>query len=263
MNMLAKSFDAVATAPVISLRGVRKQFGGHLVVDNLSFNVGRGEIVTLLGRTGAGKTTVLNIIMGTMRADAGAVSVAGADPYGEFKSLKGKLAVAFQTDRLLPWRTAVENAELGLLILGIDRKIARAKAIECLASVNLAGSEHKRPHELSGGMRQRVSLARALAVDPELILLDESFSQLDHVTSRSLRADFCKVARQFGKTCLIVTHRIDDALEMADRVIVLGPGARIMLEMPLAEARLNEQTREQCRAQIETALGGHNEDDNN
>ncbi|WP_257175889.1 MULTISPECIES: ABC transporter ATP-binding protein [Bradyrhizobium] len=261
MNMRQTEFKAATGGPVISLRGVRKQFGSHCVVEDLSFSVARGEIVTLLGRTGAGKTTVLNIIMGTMRADAGAVEVAGADPFKEFKALKGKLAVAFQTDRLLPWRTAVENAELGLLIAGEDRRTARAGAIKALAAVNLSGAETKYPHELSGGMRQRVSLARALAVDPELILLDESFSQLDHVTSRTLRQDFCKVAREFHKTCLIVTHRIDDALEMADRVIVLGPGARIVLEMPLAAARIDEKTRDQCRAQIETALGGKDEDD--
>lgn len=261
MTMRATTKAVAAANSVISLRGVRKQFGSHCVVDDLSFDVRRGEIVTLLGRTGAGKTTVLNMIMGTTRADAGAVQVAGFDPFKQFKALKGRLAVAFQTDRLLPWRTAVQNAELGLLILGEERHNARAKAITALASVNLAGAEDKYPHELSGGMRQRVSLARALAVDPELILLDESFSQLDHVTSRTLRQDFCKVARDSRKTCLIVTHRIDDALEMADRVIVLGPGAKIMLEMPLAEARADEASRDRCRAQIEAALGGKDDDE--
>lgn len=215
--------------PVISLQGVRKQFGGHRVIDNLSFDVREGELVTLLGRTGAGKTTVLNLIMGTTRPDAGSVTVAGYDPFRQFKQLKGRLAVSFQTDRLLPWRTAVENAELGLLILGEDRATAREKASQWLARVNLGGAEDKYPHELSGGMRQRVSLARALAVDPNLILLDESFSQLDHITSQGLRKDFCSVARDFGKTCLMVTHRIEDAIEMADRVIVLGQGAHIVL----------------------------------
>ncbi len=249
------TIDPAAGAPVISLRGVRKQFGGRAVVDNLSFEVHEGEIVTLLGRTGAGKTTVLNLIMGTAGTDAGSVAVAGVDPFRQFKALKGHLAVSFQTDRLLPWRTAVENVELGLLILGVDRKTARAKAAQWLKRVNLDGALDKYPHELSGGMRQRVSLARALAVDPKLVLLDESFSQLDHVTSQSLRRDFCSVAREFGKTCLMVTHRIDDALEMADRVIVLGPGARIVLEMPLDQVRNDATAREACRARIEAALG--------
>lgn len=257
--------EAVATvrqqSPVISLRGVRKQFGGHRVIDALSFDVSDGEVVTLLGRTGAGKTTVLNLIMGTMASDAGSVSVAGFDPFRQFKALKGRLAVSFQTDRLLAWRTAVENAELGLLILGEDPKAARSKALSWLARVNLDGAQDKYPHELSGGMRQRVSLARALAVDPKLILLDESFSQLDHITSRGLRRDFCNVAREYGKTCLMVTHRIDDALEMADRVIVLGPGARIILEMPLAQARADAEFRETARKQIEAALGGQPDED--
>jgi NitT/TauT family transport system ATP-binding protein len=252
----------VAHTPVISLRGVRKNFGSHRVIEGLSFDVSDGEVVTLLGRTGAGKTTVLNLIMGTTQADSGSVSVAGFDPFKQFKALKGRLAVSFQTDRLLPWRTAVENAELGLLILGEDRKTARRKASEWLARVNLGDAEKKYPHELSGGMRQRVSLARALAMDPKLVLLDESFSQLDHITSQSLRKDFCSVAREFGKTCLMVTHRIEDALEMADRVIVLGPGARIMLELALAPARADESVRNACRSKIEVALGGDNNEIN-
>jgi NitT/TauT family transport system ATP-binding protein len=145
--------------------------------------------------------------------------------------------------------------------MGEDRKTARRKASEWLARVNLGGAEKKYPHELSGGMRQRVSLARALAMDPKLVLLDESFSQLDHITSQSLRKDFSSVAKEFGKTCLMVTHRIEDALEMADRVIILGPGARIMLELALAPTRSDEAVRNAYRAQIEAALGGDNHED--
>ena len=259
MNVASADMPAVETSSVISLRGVRKLFSGRPVIDNLSFEVREGEIVTLLGRTGAGKTTVLNLIMGTLRADAGTIKVDGFDPFREFRALRGHLSVSFQTDRLLAWRTAVENVELGLLILGVDRKIARSRAAEWLARVNLGQVLNKYPHELSGGMRQRVSLARALAVDPRLVLLDESFSQLDHVTSRNLRRDFCAVAQDYHKTCLMVTHRIEDALEMADRVIVLGAGAEIVLEMPLAGARGDVAASDACRAQIEAALGAdHN-----
>lgn len=259
MNVASADMAAVESSSVISLRGVRKLFSGRPVIDNLSFEVREGEIVTLLGRTGAGKTTVLNLIMGTLSADAGTIKVAGFDPFREFKALRGHLSVSFQTDRLLAWRTAVENVELGLLILGVDRKTARSRAAEWLARVNLGQVLNKYPHELSGGMRQRVSLARALAVDPRLVLLDESFSQLDHVTSRNLRRDFCAVAQDYHKTCLMVTHRIEDALEMADRVIVLGAGAEIVLEMPLAGARGDVAASDACRAQIEAALGAdHN-----
>jgi NitT/TauT family transport system ATP-binding protein len=242
------------TKSVISLDRVSKRFGDHLAVEDLSFNVRQGEIVTLLGRTGAGKTTVLNMIMGTVKTDGGSISVAGFDPFSQFKRLRGRLAVSFQTDRLLPWRTAVENTELGLLILGLRKAEARDIAMSWLDRVNLKGAEHKYVHELSGGMRQRVSLARALAVDPELVLLDESFSQLDHVTSQSLRRDFCEVARTYNKTCLMVTHRIEDAVEMADRVIVLGARARIALELDLGSRAKDAAEQSALRRQIEMAL---------
>lgn len=247
-----------ATAPVtnsvISLDRVCKSFGDYLAVEELSFKVRQGEIVTLLGRTGAGKTTVLNMIMGTIKTDRGSISVAGFDPFSQFRQLRGRLAVSFQTDRLLPWRTAVENTELGLLILGLRKAEARDIAMSWLDRVSLKGAEHKYVHELSGGMRQRVSLARALAVDPELVLLDESFSQLDHVTSQSLRRDFCEVARTYNKTCLMVTHRIEDAVEMADRVIVLGPRARITLELNLGSRAKDAAEQSVLRRQIEKAL---------
>jgi NitT/TauT family transport system ATP-binding protein len=245
---------APVTKSVISLDRVCKSFGDYLAVEGLSFNVRQGEIVTLLGRTGAGKTTVLNMIMGTIKADSGSISVAGFDPFSQFKQLRGRLAVSFQTDRLLPWRTAVENTELGLLILGLRKAEARDIAMSWLDRVNLKGAEHKYVHELSGGMRQRVSLARALAVDPELVLLDESFSQLDHVTSQSLRRDFCEVARTYNKSCLMVTHRIEDAVEMADRVIVLGARARITFELNLDSHARDAGEQSALRRQIEMAL---------
>lgn len=226
---------------LIEVRGVTKTFGSYLAVDNLSLNVQRGEIVVLLGQTGAGKTTVLNLVMGTTAPDKGEIRVAGVDPHVSFKSLKGKLAVSFQTDRLLPWRTAIENAELGLLILGWSKSKARARAREWLARVRLDGAEDKYIHELSGGMRQRVSLVRALALDPEIIFLDESFSQLDHVTSEALRRDFYQIAREFKKTCLLITHRIDDALAMADRALVLSAPAKVALEVRIDDAARSDQ----------------------
>lgn len=245
------------TDTIIELRGVTKSFGTNRVADNLDLFVERREIVALLGQTGAGKSTVLNMVMGNIPADSGTVRVAGHDPYNEFIKLRGKMAVSFQTDRLLPWRTAVENAELGLLILGKPKAEARQIATTWLARVNLAGAENRYVHELSGGMRQRVSLARALCVDPELVLLDESFSQLDHVTSMSLRADFAKLVREFGKTCLFVTHRIDDALEMADRILVLKPGAGVGLELVMTpEMRADSATVHQLHDRIAGTMEG-------
>lgn len=229
--------------PVIEIKGVTKAFGALVVASNLNLIVRKGEIVALLGRTGAGKSTVLNMIMGNLSHDSGTIRVAGYDPYAEFKKLRGKLSVSFQQDRMLPWMTAVENASLGLRILGKPKAEALDTAATWLSRVGLAGAEDKYVHELSGGMRQRVSLARALAVDPELVLLDESFSQLDHVTSKTLRADFSRVVREFHKTCLFVTHRIDDAIEMADRVLVLEHGANMVFEERIDGADRGETAR--------------------
>ncbi len=253
---LAAGAGGPMSAAVIELADVRKTFGSVVAVDDIGFEVARGEIVALLGRTGAGKTTVLNIVMGTIPADRGTVRVAGVDPYLHFRELRGKLAVSFQNDRLLPWRTAVENVELGLLILGRSKEEAREIATAWLARVDLAGAEGKYLHELSGGMRQRVSLARALAVDPEIVLLDESFSQLDHVTSQTLRRDFTRIAREWKKTCLLVTHRIDDALEMADRILVLHAPASVALVLKIDPVvRADRAALRQMHAQITAAMG--------
>ena len=245
--------------PLITLEHVDKQFGAHYAVKDLSFSVARGDIVALLGRTGAGKSTALHLMMGVMAPTSGSVRVDGFDPYRDFKKLRGKLAVSFQTDRLLPWRTTLDNVALGLQILGFSAAERRRRAEEWLANVKIVGAENlaKYPHELSGGMRQRTSLARALAVDPALLLLDESFSQLDHVTSEALRHDVAELVRRLGKTCVLITHRIDDALGMADRVLVLTAPAAVGLELSVTPANRADPSwlAEQHRA-IAAAMGG-------
>jgi NitT/TauT family transport system ATP-binding protein len=248
-------------APLIELNGVTRRFDRHIAVENLSFAIACGEMVALVGRTGAGKSTVLNMIMGTLPPDRGFVRVAGLDPFADFRALGGKLAVGFQTDRLLPWRTALENVELGLQIRRVRKTDRRALAREWLARVKMQSAEDKYPHELSGGMRQRVSLARALAVDPEIILLDESFSQLDHVTSKVLRTDFAELVRSLGKTCLFITHRIDDALEMADLILVLAAPAHVVLEVrPRTELAGGAASAAELQGRIAAAMGGDEED---
>lgn len=224
--------------PLIELDRVDKEYSGHYAVRNLSFSVSRGEILALLGKTGAGKSTALHMIMGVTPPTTGRVRVNGVDPYAQFDALRGKLSVSFQSDRLLPWRSALDNVALGLEILKYEKAERIRIATEWLDKVNITGAENHRkyPHELSGGMRQRVSLARALAVDPELVLLDESFSQLDHVTSKKLRSDFTSLIRTLGKTCVLITHRIDDALDMADRILVLQAPAAVQLEIRVPES---------------------------
>ena len=246
-------------APVIEVIDVDKYFGEHAAVQDLSFTVRRGEIVALLGRTGAGKSTALHMIMGVMEPTRGTVLVDGLDPYRQFKELRGRLSVSFQNDRLLPWRRAWQNVALGLQILGHDAEHQRREAIRWLENVKIVGEDdvRKYPHELSGGMRQRVSLARALAVDPALVLLDESFSQLDHVTSKALRADFTELVRRLEKTCVLITHRIDDALEMADRVLVLAAPARLALEVHVTpESRADTDWVAARHHAIAAAMGG-------
>ena len=222
-------------ATAIALKNVDCRFGNFVAVQDLSFEVGSGEVVALVGRTGAGKSTALNLVMGSIRPTSGQVRVEGFDPEREFMSLRGKVSVSFQTDRLLPWRTAMENVELGLQILGVRHEEAVQRAARCLASVNMTPARDKYPHEMSGGMRQRVSLARALAVDPSILLLDESFSQLDAVTSAQLRREVAELLRSLHKTCLFITHRIEDAIEMADRILVLAAPARVVLEVRIDE----------------------------
>lgn len=256
MNMQPAEAPGAGPDPAILIDGVGKRFGGITAIENLSFRVEHGEIVAFLGRTGAGKSTAMNLIMGNMSPCSGRVRVMGLDPNRNFQKLRRQIAVAFQTDRLLPWRTAVQNVELGLLILGEPKAQARKVAMEWLDRVSLAQSADLYPHELSGGMRQRVSLARALAIDPEILLLDECFSQLDHVTSQTLRADVSAVIRKYRKTCLFITHRIEDAIEMADRILVLGAPARLLLEAsPTEEDRTDREKFQLLHHQIAAALG--------
>jgi NitT/TauT family transport system ATP-binding protein len=248
-----------AQGAVVELQNVSKIFSNSTAIASLTFSVQRGETLALLGRTGAGKSTVLNLIMGHVGPTAGTVRVLGVDPFRSSTDLKGRMAVSFQTDCLLPWRTALDNVELGLEITHHEGNARRSIASTWLGRVKLAPEHwHKFPRELSGGMRQRVSLARALAIDPELVLLDESFSQLDHSTSRQLRSDFTSLAREHCKTSILVTHRIEDALDMADRVIVLGAPAVIKLEQTIDDAlRKNAQWRAGITQSITEVLEGN------
>ena len=194
------AIDNVDVMQVVTLKNVSKSYHGVTVVDDLSLEIASGEIVALLGQTGAGKSTIMNMIMGQTSPTSGEIRVHNCDPRGDDAALRGFVAVSFQTDRLLPWRTAEQNVALGLEYLRVPKDQRRARARDWLNRVKLDTAHHRKfPHQLSGGMRQRVSLARAMSINPELVLLDESFSQLDHTTSKILREDFVGSGQRIQK----------------------------------------------------------------
>jgi NitT/TauT family transport system ATP-binding protein len=221
--------------PVIRVDKASVQFGDKLAVRELSFSVHAGERVAILGRTGSGKSTLLNLLIGNLQPTAGSVRVTDIDPYAQHKQLQGRIGMAFQSPNLLPWYTALDNARVGLDIMGWPKERSKAAGCEWLARVQLEGAEHLYPSQLSGGMRQRVSLARAFAIEPKVLMLDESFSALDEVTATALRADFRRLCEERGATALIVTHSIEEAFFLATRVLVFGSPAQILAEYRTAD----------------------------
>ena len=245
--------------PIIRFDDVSKTFmrpdgrGDFVAVDKLSFEVAPGEIVAVLGKTGCGKSTMFNIVAGLIEPSAGKAMVDGHDPFRDFAYFRGKIGIVFQGDRLMPWRSALDNVLLGLQILDTDDKEARDTALRWLSRLGLSGHENDYPHALSGGMRQRVSIARAFAVDPNILLCDEPFSALDEMTARDLRAEFVRLVRQNQKTAIFITHQIGEAMEIGDRVMVFQRPARIAYEARL-HAGMSEAERRAVQEQIMAVL---------
>lgn len=247
------------TAPMISLANVSKAFGkrgvaaDYIAVDRLNLEVGPGQMLALLGKTGCGKSTIFNMIAGLTEPSSGVVTVDGRNPFRDFESFRGKIAIVFQNDRLLPWRTALQNVELGLEMLHVSKDKRRATALRWLNTLGLRGHENDYPHALSGGMRQRVSIARAFATDANILLCDEPFSALDEMTGRALRAEFVKLVKENGKTAVFITHSINEALEIGDRIVVLKRPANIAVDLPLSGATTSVE-KEEIRGQIQSVL---------
>jgi NitT/TauT family transport system ATP-binding protein len=225
-----------ATIPVISFKDVSKVFsrldgrGDLVAVDKLSFTIAKGEIVAVLGKTGCGKSTMFNIVAGLTEPTNGTATVVGHNPFREFEYFRGKIGIVFQGDRLMPWRSALDNVRLGLQILNTTPTESETTARRWLERLGLKGHENDYPHALSGGMRQRVSIARAFAVNPGILLCDEPFSSLDEMTARDLRTEFVRLVRQNNKTAVFITHQINEAMEIGDRVMVFHRPARIAYE---------------------------------
>lgn len=210
----------------------------RVVLDNLSLNIRKGEFISLLGPSGCGKTTLLRIIADLQRQTSGSVRVAGSD--AKQARLLHKYSVVFQTPSLMEWRTVLDNIVLPLELQKTPKAERRKRAAELLKIVDLEGYENSYPHELSGGMQQRVGIARALSGDPEILLMDEPFSALDEFTKERLHGDLLRIWRRTNKTIVFVTHNISEAVFLSDRVCVLSANpARLaaVVDIPLPRPR--------------------------
>lgn len=190
------------------------------VLDRVSLDIRQGEFLSLLGPSGCGKTTLLRVIGDLQQQTEGEVTVSGQG--AREARLSHKYGMVFQTPALLEWRTVLENVELPLELQRIPKKERRERALEQLRMVDLQGHENSYPKELSGGMQQRVGIARALATEPEILLMDEPFSALDEFTRERLHGDLLRIWRRTGKTIVFVTHNISEAVFLSDRVCVLS-----------------------------------------
>jgi len=224
-------------APKLEVRGLSKSFRkGDVRVEalrDLDFRIREGEFVSIVGASGCGKTTLLRLLDGLLEPTAGTVLIDGrvVDRPGSDRGF------VFQQDRLFPWRTVEENAVLGPELQGSPIEAAQRLARQFLRLVGLEGFDGYYPHELSGGMRQRVNLARALTVGPEVLLMDEPFAALDAQTREIMQAELMRIWRETGKTVVFVTHQIDEAVYLSDRVVVLTvrPGRlkeEVVIDLP-------------------------------
>jgi NitT/TauT family transport system ATP-binding protein len=231
--------------PIIDLHDVRKSFRSadgreRPVLEGVDFTLREGEIVALLGQSGSGKSTLLRIMAGLIGVDSGTVQYRGQPLYGPARAI----SMVFQSFALFPWLTVQQNVELGLEARGIARAERAERAEKAISLIGLAGFEGALPRELSGGMRQRVGIARALVTQPDVLLMDEAFSALDVLTGERLRDDILELWAQGGmptKAMLVVSHNIEEAVLMADRILIFAsdPGRiRFQLAIDLPRPRI-------------------------
>ncbi len=222
------------TAPLVSLRGVKKTFAnGTTALANLDLDIRPGEFVSLLGPSGCGKSTALRIIAGLANATGGSVDWPGS--VGE--DHRGDIGFVFQEPTLMPWATAIDNVWLPLRLRGVSKGEALPKLQEALSLVGLSGFEKAYPRELSGGMKMRVSIARALSLRPKLLLMDEPFAALDEITRFKLNDDLLRLQHDLGCTVVFVTHSVYESVYLSTRIVVMAarPGrvvAEIDVDMP-------------------------------
>jgi NitT/TauT family transport system ATP-binding protein len=248
------------TTPIVELKAVDKSFHSadgtaRAVLNGVNFTLHEGEIVALLGQSGSGKSTLLRLMAGLIAADGGQVLYRGLPLYGAARGI----SMVFQSFALFPWLTVQKNVELGLEAQGIPAAERARRAEAAIELIGLSGFEGALPRELSGGMRQRVGIARALVMEPEVLLMDEAFSALDVLTGERLREDILGLweSKQIPtKAILIVSHNIEEAVMMADRVLIFAsnPG-RVRAELPIALPRPREVESGEVRALIDEVYG--------
>jgi nitrate/nitrite transport system ATP-binding protein len=237
------------TDKFISIEGIARHYpkaGGEttMVFEDLWFSMAKGEFACIIGHSGCGKTTVLNILNGLDAPDKGAAIVDG-------RAIEGPAldrAVIFQSHALLPWRTVLGNVTYAVAARHRDwskQKII-AHAMAFIEKVGLKGSEHKKPSELSGGMKQRVGIARALSIEPKMMLMDEPFSALDALTRGTLQDEVRRICLETGQTAFMITHDVDEAIYLADRIVLMTNGPEAMI----AEIVENPLPRERRRTEI-------------
>lgn len=222
---MSQTHDAFAKAvPVdgdtaVSVRGVSKNYGDVEALKNLSLDFPRGQLTSLLGPSGCGKTTLLKIIAGLLEPTSGQIEIDGR----KITKPGPDRAFVFQDFALLPWASVIRNVAFGLELRGVARSEREAVAEKYIRNVGLTGFEKAYPHELSGGMRQRVGLARALSVDAQVLLLDEPFSAVDEQNRRKFQEDMLELVRNENKTFIFVTHSIEEAVYVSDQIAILLP----------------------------------------
>ena len=220
MSALLEELPAAA-APVIELRQVGKHFGTQEVLKAISLSVYPGEIVALLGASGCGKSTLLNIISGLLPADGGDIALQG-EAVAQFSQWR-QVAYLFQEDRLLPWRTVRQNVNFALENGSLSRVERQHRVEAALQLVGMAQVAHKWPHQLSGGMRSRIALARSLVAEPQILLMDEPFSKLDPQTRSAMHDELLRIRTLKNMTVVMVTHDVEEAVILADRIVILQP----------------------------------------
>lgn len=227
------------TTTHLKIQGITKAYGQNVVLDNINLDIGQGEFVCILGHSGCGKTTLLNMVAGFTKPSIGQILINDR----EIKQPGPDRMVVFQNYALLPWLTVYQNVDLAVksVCRNLNQRERQNLVHEHLEMVGLSTAHHKRPGQLSGGMKQRVAIARALAIRPEVLILDEPFGALDAITKEELQDELLKIWRKYRVTVLMITHDIDEALYLSDRIVLMtnGPAAKIgeIISSPFARPR--------------------------